>query len=150
MSKIAVPLKVKRLEPDAKMPVYGTDGAACFDLHAYMDKGEENFSLEPHSTCAFHTGLCFEVPPGYSVDIRSRSGNFFKSGILAFPGTIDSDYRGELLVMLTNTTDNPFIVKKGDRIAQGLLNWAPTARIEEATELSDTVRGVGGFGSTGK
>ena len=146
----AIPLKVKRLEPAAKLPAYGSEGAACFDLHAYMGSNPvESFVMDAHSIAAVHTGLSVEVPSGYSMDIRSRSGNFVKNGIVVFPGTIDSDYRGEVMVLLTNTTDKPFTVKNGDRIAQALLTVVPKVAFIEATELSETERGVGGFGSTG-
>lgn len=145
-----ISVNVKKLEPDVKLPTYGTDGAACFDLYAYMgpDK-DDDFVINSESSAMFHTGLSFEVPQGYSMDIRSRSGNFIKAGILAFPGTIDSDYRGELMIALTNTTNEPFKVYNGDRIAQALLTPVPKAIFKEVETLSETVRGAGGFGSTG-
>lgn len=139
-------LKVKRLHDDAKLPVYATDGSACFDIHT-----DEQFSLLPGQSRAFTTGLKVEVPPGYALLVYSRSGHGFKNGVrlVNSVGIIDSDYRGELAVGLRNEGSDLFIVHPGDRIAQGMLIPVPAVQIVEVDELNATERGEGGFGSTG-
>lgn len=139
-------LKVKKLHPDAQLPVYSTPGAACFDLYAYGDHdGQEGTRL------VVATGLAFEVPEGWEMVIRPRSGFAFKQGIHAFPGTIDADYRGEVMVLLmTEAGYTVGAVPNGTRIAQAKLQPAVQAEIVATDELSDTVRGEGGFGSTGQ
>lgn len=147
-------LKFKKLHPDAILPTYATDGAACFDLYARADVDTYDgaaLPIEFFEDCKFRTGLAVEVPPGYVLKVYSRSGHGFKySTTLANSvGIIDSDYRGEIVIALFNHGVEPFVVRKGDRIAQAMLSPAPQVEIVEATELSETVRSAGGFGSTG-
>ena len=140
-------LKIKKLNSKAKIPVYQTKEAAGFDLHSI-----EDIVINPGERRLIRTGLAFEIEFGYEVQIRPRSGLAFKHGItvLNTPGTIDSDYRGEIKVLLINLGENPFEIKKGERIAQAIVAPVIQAKIIEVNELSDTERGSGGFGSTGK
>jgi len=143
-----MPLKIKKLSKTAKLPVYGSKGAACFDLHADIQQSVEISLFTPG---IINTGLAFEIPPGYVMLVFSRSGHGFKNDVRLANGTgiIDSDYRGELLVKLA-ADQNPFVIHPGDRIAQAMLIPVPHVVFEEVTELSSTDRGTGGFGSTGK
>lgn len=162
MNANEITMRVKRLHPDAIIPQYATDGAACIDLSALATTGipikpdepvrDWSYRIAPNTALAFRTGLAVEVPPGYALMIYSRSGHGFKNSVrLANAvGVIDSDYRGELLVRLINDDPRmPFEVKKGDRIAQAMLVLVPRMALVEADELGDTARGAGGFGSTG-
>lgn len=131
------------------LPVYQTNGAVGFDLQSTID-----YSLPPGERCIIPTGWAVEVPEGYELQIRPRSGTAAKSGITIVntPGTIDNDYRGELLVTLLNTDKvNTFVINKGDRIAQGVVSPILKVEFEEVDfcELSTTDRGAGGLGSTG-
>lgn len=142
-------LKVKKLDPRAKLPTYATDGSAGLDLYAL-----EQIAWAGAEAAIIRTGIAVEIPPGYEGQIRGRSGMAFKYGVYTpHIGTIDSDYRGEIKVLL-QIGDAPehahMIVEAGDRIAQLII--APVARVEvvEADELSETERGDGGFGSTGR
>ena len=138
-------IKLKKLHPDAQTPTYGSAGAACFDLYAL----EDTRSLFGRAIVS--TGIAIEVPPGYEMIVRPRSGLAFKSGIHAFAGTIDSDYRGEVKVLLvTDSSSSCFEIEKGERIAQAAIQ--PVLRVEfsEVSELGDTDRGAGGFGSSGQ
>lgn len=139
-------LKIKRLHPDAIIPRYQTDGAACFDLHV-VDVG----AVPPGYSMEFRTGLSFEIPQGWAMLIYSRSGHGFKSGIRLCNsvGVIDADYRGAVGVRLHNDSNQPFTVHVGDRIAQAMLVQVPRVELVEVEELSETERGAGGFGSTG-
>jgi dUTP pyrophosphatase len=133
----------KKLHPDALIPTYGTDGAAAFDLYAVEAITEANRAV-------VKTGISFEIPEGYALFIKPRSGLAFNQGVEAFQGTIDSDYRGEVKVLLTNGNSEHYIsVAKGDRIAQAIILPLPRITFKEVFELSDTLRGAGGFGSTG-
>lgn len=140
-------LKVKKLHPDAIIPKYQTAGAACFDLHA-IDIDLVNGQRTP----VFRTGLSFEIPPGWVMLIYSRSGHGFKNNtrLSNCVGVIDSDYRGEVKVKLVSDAAGQLRVYPGDRIAQAMLIQAPQCEIEVVSELSETKRGEGGFGSTGK
>jgi len=140
-------LKIKKLNPEAIILAYQTKEAAGFDLHSI-----ENVILKPGERKLIGTGLAFEIEFGYEVQIRPRSGLAYKHGItvLNSPGTIDSDYRGEIKVLLINHSDEEFEIKKGDRIAQAVVAPVIQAEIIEVEELSSTERGEGGFGSTGK
>jgi len=138
-----VKVKVKKLHPDAKIPTLGTEYAAGFDLYTV-----ETVTLQPGERHAFATGISIEVPEGLVTLFWDRSGMGFK-GVHRFAGVIDSDYRGELKVILFNSTKEPFTIEKGDRIAQAIIQDYYTPDFEELTELSDTQRGEGGFGSTG-
>jgi len=140
-------LKIKKLNQNAQIPAYQTKEAAGFDLHSIEDT-----IINPGERKLIGTGLAFEIERGYEVQIRPRSGLAFKHGItvLNSPGTIDSDYRGEIKVLLINLGSEPFEIKCGERIAQAVVAPVIQAEIEEVENLSDTERGSGGFGSTGK
>jgi dUTP pyrophosphatase len=142
-----VTVKVRRKSNEDRLPVYKTSGAAGCDVTAAM-----SVTIPPGGRCLVPTGLFLEVPEGYECQVRPRSGLALSHGVtvLNTPGTIDSDYRGEVGVILFNTSDQPYIVAVGDRIAQ--LVFAPVTRVkfEEVKELTDTARGSGGFGSTGR
>ena len=140
-------LKIKRLNSDAMIPAYQSELAAGVDLHSI-----EEHILEPMERKLIKTGLAFEIEEGYEVQIRPRSGLAFKYGItvLNSPGTIDADYRGEIMVLLINLGNEEFEIKKGERIAQAVIAPVVQAKIMEVEELSDTKRGEKGFGSTGK
>ena len=133
----------------ARLPVYSSSQAAGADICACLVNGP--ITIEPHKWFAVPTGLFLEIPVGYEVQIRPRSGLAFKNGItvLNAPGTIDSDYRGEIKAILINHSDVPFVINDGDRIAQMVVAKHETAVFETASSLSDTQRGQGGFGSTG-
>lgn len=137
---------IKKLNDNATIPSYASDGAAAFDLSA-IDK----YSIEPGGTKLIKTGLAFQIPDGYELQIRPRSGLALKNGItvLNTPGTIDSDYRGEIGVILINTGNEPFHVENGMRIAQAVLTQYSKAEFHVVSKLSETKRGEGGFGSTG-
>ncbi|WP_457562047.1 dUTP diphosphatase, partial [Caminibacter pacificus] len=132
-------LKIKKLTQNAKIPAYQTKEAAGFDLHSI-----EDVVIKPGERKLIGTGLAFEIEFGYEVQIRPRSGLAFKHGItvLNTPGTIDSDYRGEIKVLLINLGDEPFEIKEGERIAQAVVAPVIQAKIEEVDELSDTQRGA--------
>lgn len=137
-------IKVKKLHEDAQLPTYGSDGAACFDLYAH------NFKRRSTNSAVIGTGLAFEIPEGYEMLIRPRSGLAFKKGIHGFAGTVDSDYRGEVKVLLFSDIDGEYAnFKKDQRIAQAVIRPVMRVEFDQVDELSDTVRGSGGFGSTG-
>ena len=151
------PIRVMRLpEGDAavQLPSYATAGAAGADLRANFpdDTRAEGLTLGPGQRALIPTGLSVEIPAGWEVQIRARSGLALKHGIALpnAPGTIDSDYRGPLGVILINLGTQPFHVAHGDRIAQMILAPAPQAVFEEVAQLDDSRRGHGGFGSTGQ
>jgi dUTP pyrophosphatase len=145
IAPVAVP--VIRLSDDARLPCYATDGAAGMDVAA-----AEAIVLPPGGRAAVGTGLCIAVPEGYEIQVRARSGLALRDGLFVLngPGTIDSDYRGELKIIIANIGSEQFEITKGMRIAQLLL--APVVRIAwaEVNELSPTARATGGFGSTGR
>jgi dUTP pyrophosphatase len=140
-------LKVKRLDPQALIPRYETNGAAGLDLSAL-----EEVTIAVGRWLRVRTGLSLEIPPGYEGQVRPRSGLAVRHGVtvLNAPGTIDSDYRGELQVALINFGSDPYRIEPGERIAQLVI--APVTRVEvvETDDLSQTDRGSGGFGSTGR
>ena len=140
---------VKKLKPSVKLPSYKTDGASGMDLMAYIDKSIE---LKPGESCLVPTGLSVAFPKEYEIQIRPRSGLAAKSNIsvLNTPGTIDSDYRGEIKVILFNHCNKSFKINNYDRIAQMILTPVIKMDLKETNELPDTIRGAGGFGSTGK
>ncbi len=144
-----VEIKFQRLHAKAALPSYATAGAACFDFQAAFDG--EPITVEPGRVVAIPTGLACEIPPGYELQVRARSGLAFKHGfsLVNGIGTIDADYRGEIRVLVTVHAMEAFTVRSGDRIAQGIISPAPQARLVEAATLSETARGTGGFGSTG-
>lgn len=143
-----VPVPVKRLDgnDDLPLPAYATEGAAGMDVVS-----SEDVTLAPGARHAVATGLALAIPPGYEVQVRPRSGLALKHGITVpnTPGTIDSDYRGELKVILINHGDEPFDIRRGDRVAQLVLAPVTRASWLEVDELDATARGDGGFGSTG-
>lgn len=178
-------VKVKRLHPDAVLPRLATEGSAGFDLYAVEDA-----IIEPGGTVVIKTGLAFELPPGYEMQIRPRSGITSKTKLRVQLGTVDADYRGEVGVIVDNVTtkkdalvyklllpdwlenaastdvlsdtqgdvyEYPFraklgsyVIEKGDRIAQAVIQRLPSVEFTEAESLGDTERGAGGFGSTGQ
>lgn len=142
-------LKFKRLRPDAEIPSYATPGAAGLDITLACDGP---MRLLPGERRLMPTGLAVEIPEGYEMQCRPRSGLAIKRGltVLNTPGTIDSDYRGEIRVVMINHSNAAQWLAPGDRIAQLVLAETPKLEIIEATELSDTERGEGGFGSTGR
>jgi dUTP pyrophosphatase len=138
-----------RNEGKQPLPHYATEGSAGCDLHANI---EEPIELNPLERKLVGTGLYIALPQGYEAQIRPRSGLAYKEGItvLNSPGTIDADYRGELKVLLVNLSDKPVRINAGERIAQMVIARHETARFELVDELPETLRGAGGFGSTGK
>lgn len=145
---ITLSMKLKLLTPTAKIPTRATDGASAFDF--YADTGGGSVSLHPRSRILVKTGVAVELPRGLELQIRPRSGLAAKRGVVAHLGTIDSDYRGEVGVILFNHSDAPFLINHGDRIAQGAVCMVSMCEIEVVSALSETERGAGGFGSTGK
>ena len=143
-----IQLKVKKLLPEAKLPAYGSEFAAGADLYALS---ENPIRIAPQETAIMHTGLAVEIPEGYVGLVFARSGLATKKGLAPANkvGVIDSDYRGELRVALYNHTKYVQTVEPFERVAQFVIMPYVAARFEEAEELSDTVRGEGGFGSTG-
>ena len=139
-----------QLDEGARLPVYGSDQAAGADLCACLGNGE-TMTLEPHKWALVPTGLRIALPVGYEAQVRPRSGLAAKAGItvLNTPGTVDSDYRGEVKVILINHSDIPFVIKDGDRIAQMVIARHETASFSVVQTLDETQRGEGGFGSTG-
>ncbi len=139
-------LRVKRLHPRARLPTRATDGSAGLDLYACLD-GELTLGPDP---VLVPTGIAIELPPGYEGQVRPRSGLSAQGVAVAF-GTIDSDYRGEVLVtMYTVGTRPPYTLRHGDRIAQLMLAQVVMLPMEESEELSPSGRGAGGHGSTGR
>ena len=140
---------VKKLEPSVKLPSYKTNGASGMDLMAFIDKSIE---LKPGESCLVPTGLSVAFPEEYEIQIRPRSGLAAKNNIsvLNTPGTIDSDYRGEIKVILFNHSNENFKINNNDRIAQMILTPVIKMDLEETNELPESIRGEGGFGSTGK
>jgi dUTP pyrophosphatase len=140
---------IKRLNPSVQLPSYKTNGASGMDLMAFIEKPIE---LEPGKSCLVPTGLSVAFPEEYEIQIRPRSGLAAKNNItvLNTPGTIDSDYRGELKIILFNHGNVNFLINNSDRIAQMILTPVIKMELQETDELPKTVRGEGGFGSTGK
>ena len=146
MSKVSVKYVASE---GAKIPEYKTEGAAGADICAFLP--EKSVIIQPGLSAMIPTGLFFEIPQGYEIQVRPRSGLAAKNGItvLNTPGTIDSDYRGEIKVILINLGSEAFEIKNGDRIAQIIINPVIQAEFENSQKLSQTERGEGGFGSTG-
>ena len=132
------------------LPAYESKGAAGMDLRAAVDEAAP-LTLLPGKRALVPTGFIFEIPEGFEGQVRPRSGLAFKNGItcLNSPGTVDSDYRGEVKVLLVNLGEEPFVISRGMRIAQMVIAPVTQARVAEITEASETMRGAGGFGSTG-
>ena len=144
-----VKILVKKFDKDIKLPVYETSGSSGMDLVAYI---KNKITISPGKTVVIPTGIALTIPKNYEMQIRSRSGLAAKKGIsvLNSPGTVDSDYRGEIKIILINLSKKSFVVKSGDRVAQMILCPVVRAKLKEVKNLPKTVRGKKGFGSTGK
>tara|TARA_Y100000590_G_scaffold364072_1_gene422115 strand:- start:936 stop:1373 length:438 start_codon:yes stop_codon:yes gene_type:complete len=144
-----VKVLIKRLDPQVEMPKYKTAGASGLDLMAFISKP---IKLPPYNSCLVPTGLSVAFSEKYEIQIRPRSGLAAKNNIsvLNTPGTIDSDYRGEIKVILFNHGNNEFVINNKDRIAQMVLLPVHKMDLEEVDNLPNTLRGKGGFGSTGR
>ena len=140
---------IKKLNPNVELPTYKTSGASGMDLMAFI---EEPIKISPNSSHLIPTGLSMAFSEGYEVQIRPRSGLAAKSSVtvLNTPGTIDSDYRGEIKIILFNHGKVDFVVNNKDRVAQIILTPVVKMDFEETDDLPDTLRGEGGFGSTGR
>ena len=141
-------IRFKKSDAALRLPEYESASAAGMDIRAFLPA---DVNIPPLGRMRIPTGLYVEIPDGYEAQVRPRSGLAYKSGVtvLNSPGTIDSDYRGEIGVILINLSDEFFTVKNGDRIAQMVISPVTRARVTETELLSETKRGSGGFGSTG-
>ena len=144
-----VKVLIKKLNPSVQLPSYKTYGASGMDLMAFIEKP---IKLKPGKSYLVPTGLSVAIPEEYEIQIRPRSGLAAKNNIsiLNTPGTIDSDYRGEIKIILFNHGNEDFIINSNDRVAQMVLVPIIKMELEETTELPESTRGEGGFGSTGK
>ena len=144
-----VKVLLKKLNPNVQLPVYKTSGASGVDLMAFL---EEPIKLAPNSSCLIPTGLAVAFSEDYELQIRPRSGLAAKNSItvLNTPGTVDSDYRGEIKIILFNHGGKEFIINNKDRVAQMILTPVVKMKLQEIDDLPSTIRGEGGFGSTGK
>jgi dUTP pyrophosphatase len=142
------PLRVHKLRPDAVVPRYMTAAAAGLDLSCAMD---EPVTLAPGARAALGTGLAVAIPPGHEGQVRPRSGLALRRGVTVVnaPGTIDADYRGEVVILLINLGAEPVTVTPGERIAQFVIAPVTRVAVVETDALAETERGAGGFGSTG-
>ena len=140
---------IKKLDPNVKLPSYKTKGASGMDIMAFI---KEPINIKPQSSALISTGLSVAFSEDFEIQIRPRSGLAAKNNIsiLNTPGTIDSDYRGELKILIFNHGNKDFEVNCGDRIAQMVLIPVVKMELEETDNLPETIRGKGGFGSTGK
>ena len=140
---------IKKLDPRVTLPSYKTSGASGMDLMAFV---KEKIVIKPQTSVLIPTGLSVAFSEDYEIQIRPRSGLAAKNNIsvLNTPGTIDSDYRGELKIIIFNHSNHDFVVNNNDRVAQMVLTPVAKMELEEANELPKTLRGEGGFGSTGK
>ncbi|WP_454718596.1 dUTP diphosphatase [Caulobacter segnis] len=145
-------IRFKRWEGQADLPVpaYASAGAAGFDLRAHVPE-DEAMVIKPGARAMVPTGFSVAVPDGFEMQVRPRSGLAFKNGVTVVnaPGTVDSDYRGQVCVLLINLGEEDFTIRRGDRIAQGVIAAAPQWPMVEVEDLDATDRGAGGFGSTG-
>jgi len=147
----SIKIKIQRIDKnfaDIPLPNYATQGSSGFDLRAAI---QNDFVIEKGKFAIIPTNIKVEIPFGYEIQVRPRSGLAAKHGIgvLNSPGTIDSDYRGEIKVILFNFSDENFVIKRGDRIAQMILSKVYKADLVETQNLNDSLRGEGGFGHTG-
>ena len=144
-----VKILVKKFDKNIKLPIYKTSGSSGMDLIAYV---KNKITIKPNKTAIIPTGIAIAIPKKYEIQIRPRSGLAIKKGIsvLNTPGTVDSDYRGEIKIILINLSKKKFIVKSGDRIAQMILCPIAKGKFKEVKILPKTIRGKGGFGSTDK
>ena len=143
-----IKILIKKNSKNIKLPVYKTEGSSGLDLEANI---VDDLVVEPGKRKIIPTGLHVHIPRNYEIQIRPRSGLASKNGItvLNTPGTIDSDYKGEIKVILINLGNKKFFIKKGDRIAQMVISPIIKVELEEVNELPDSIRGKSGFGSTG-
>lgn len=141
-------IKWKKLHPKAELPTYGSKEAACFDFRAALDAP---LTIKPGEIVAIPTGLAVEIPFGFELQLRARSGLALRHGfsLVNGIGTVDSDYRGEIKVIAIVLGKEPLVVQNGDRIAQGLVAAVLSVTHKEVAELDESERGEGGFGSTG-
>ena len=144
-----VKILVKKFDKNIKLPAYKTSGSSGMDLMAYI---KNKITINPGKTAMIPTGIAISIPKNYEIQIRPRSGLAANKGIsvLNTPGTIDSDYRGEIKIILINLGQKSFDVKSGDRVAQIIVCPVSKAKFKEVKQLPKTTRGKGGFGSTGK
>ncbi len=144
-----VKILVKKFDKNIKLPTYKTSGSSGMDLVAYI---KNKITIDPGKTALIPTGIAVAIPKNYEIQIRPRSGLAAKKGIsvLNTPGTVDSDYRGEIIIILINLSKKSFVVKSGDSVAQMILCPVAKGKLQEVKNLPKTVRGKGGFGSTGK
>ena len=144
-----VKVLIKKLSPEVQLPSYKTSGASGMDLMAFI---KSSVTIKPKTSSLVPTGLSIAFSENYEIQIRPRSGLAAKNNIsvLNTPGTIDSDYRGEIKVIVYNHGNNDFLINNGDRIAQMILTPVVKMELEETNDLPVTMRGEGGFGSTGK
>tara|TARA_X000000950_G_C13756792_1_gene595093 strand:- start:422 stop:859 length:438 start_codon:yes stop_codon:yes gene_type:complete len=144
-----VKVLIKKLDPSVKLPEYKTSGASGMDLVAFL---KDPINIKPKKSSLIPTGLSVAFAENHEIQIRPRSGLAAKKNIsvLNTPGTIDSDYRGEIKVIIYNHGDTDFMINNGDRIAQMILAPVIKMKLEETDKLPETIRGKGGFGSTGK
>ena len=144
-----VKVLIKKLSPEVQLPSYKTSGASGMDLMAFI---KSSVTVKPKTSSLVPTGLSIAFSEDYEIQIRPRSGLAAKNNIsvLNTPGTIDSDYRGEIKVIVYNHGNNDFFINNGDRIAQMILMPIVKVELEETNDLPETIRGEGGFGSTGK
>lgn len=142
-----LPVKVKKLHPEAKIPTYGSLGASGADLYAL-----DTVVIEPGTTRRVETGVAFEIPKGFEIQVRPRSGLSLKTGLRVAnaPGTVDSDYTGDCSVILTNTGNEIYIVNKYDRIGQAVLCPVLQMELLEVDSVIETERGAKGFGHSGR
>lgn len=140
-----LPLKIKRFRKDAKIPQYAHMGDAGLDLYAV-----EDVTLAPNGRAGVPTGIAMEIPEGHVGLIWDKSGLSIKHGLKTLGGVVDSGYRGEVLVGIMNLSDTAYTIHKGEKVAQMIIQKKENIEVEEVSELSDTARGEGGFGSTGK
>ena len=144
-----VKILVKKFDKNIKLPTYKTSGSSGMDLAAYI---KNKITINPGKTAIIPTGIAVAIPKNYEIQIRPRSGLAAKKSIsvLNTPGTVDSDYRGEIKIILINSSKKSFVVKSGDRVAQIVLCPVAKCKLQEVKNLPKTVRDKGGFGSTWK
>ena len=144
-----IKILVKKFDKNIKLPTYKTSGSSGMDLVAYI---KNKITIYPGKTAIISTGISVAIPKNYEIQIRPRSGLAAKKGIsvLNTPGTVESDYRGEIKIILINLSNESFVVKSGDRVAQMILCPVVRAKLKEVKNLPKTIRNKGGFGSTGK
>ena len=144
-----IKILVKKFDKNIKLPTYKTSGSSGMDLVAYI---KNKITIDPGKTVMIPTGIAVAIPKNYEIQIRPRSGLAAKKGIsvLNTPGTVDSDYRGEIIIILINLSKKSFVVKSGDRVAQMILCPVANGKLQVVKNLPKTLRGKRGFGSTGK